>query len=198
MVQLLILYFLSIKATHGYEIQRFISLNQMNGLNTIKSGSIYYAINKLEKDGCIHPFQKEKFGEKKKQIYEITQKGKDMLKMLAHHELSMPLQGILSEQFVMYPIAVNLSKPELVQCIKKHMDELDIKKTRLYRHRQNRKEYIHQMESATLKYMQDSIDNQINWYNQLLDNLDETITEALQITEQIRKTDYTKFKETCI
>ncbi len=49
MIKVLILYYLSIKPTHGYEIQKFIQVNHMDEWTKIQSGSIYYAINKLEK-----------------------------------------------------------------------------------------------------------------------------------------------------
>lgn len=66
MIQLLILYFLNIKSTHGYEIQRFIQLNYMEEWNSIKSGSIYYAMSQLEKKGYIVLVEKIGISEKSK------------------------------------------------------------------------------------------------------------------------------------
>jgi DNA-binding PadR family transcriptional regulator len=53
MIKLLLLYYLSVKPTHGYEIQRFIQENELDKWTKIQSGSIYYALAKLEKEGLI-------------------------------------------------------------------------------------------------------------------------------------------------
>ncbi|MHC1723558.1 MAG: PadR family transcriptional regulator [Aminipila sp.] len=193
MVQLLILFFFSIKSTHGYEIQRFISLNKMSEWNNIKSGSIYYAINKLERDGCICMVAKSEEGEKKKQIYEITLKGKTMLRELAYNEMCKPLQGTTSDKFLVYPIVANLSKQELIQCIENHIDELNNQKIKIGQWRKEKDKHSYPMEIATLDFMKASIDNQIIWHKIFLENLEDTIQETEIITKLIRETDFMQY-----
>lgn len=196
MVQLLILYFFSIKSTHGYEIQRFISLNQMSEWNNIKSGSIYYAIAKLERDGCIRMLEKEEQGEKKKQTYEITQKGRQMLHELALKEIKKPLQGISSEKFLLYPIVANLSKQELILQIQNHITQLssELDKIKVWKKEKETQSYY--MEIATLDYMESTIRAQMLWHELLLEHLDETIKETEAITNLIRETDFMQYNLT--
>ncbi|MDV9924842.1 PadR family transcriptional regulator, partial [Clostridioides difficile] len=53
MIRTLILYYLNIKPTHGYEIQKFLQVSGADRWTKIQSGSIYYALAKLEKDGGV-------------------------------------------------------------------------------------------------------------------------------------------------
>ena len=72
MIRALILYYLSIKPTHGYEIQKFIQLLGTDQWMKIQSGSIYYALTKLEKEKCIDVLREERTGSRVRKIYKIT------------------------------------------------------------------------------------------------------------------------------
>lgn len=192
MVQLFILFFFSIKSTHGFEIQRFISLNRMSEWNNIKSGSIYYAIKKLERDQYIRMIEKPEEGEKKKQIYEITEKGRDVLKELAYHEIRKPLQGTTSEKFLLYPIIANLHKEEIIGCVKKHISDLEHQKIQIVNWRDEKEKKSCLMELITLDYMITSIESQMIWHTRLLENIDNIIEETKKITTLIKETDFMK------
>nr|WP_314461727.1 PadR family transcriptional regulator [uncultured Clostridium sp.] len=194
MVQLFILFFFSIKPTHGYEIQRFISLNRMSEWNNIKSGSIYYAIKKLEKDGYIRMFDKPEEGEKKKQIYEITDKGRDVLKRLAYNEMRKPLQGAASEKFLLYPIIASLQKEEIIQCVKKHVSDLNAQKIRIDDWRKEKEQKACSMEVITLDYMITTVNSQIIWHNRMLENLDNIMGESKEIVKLIKETDFMEYE----
>ncbi|WP_235689849.1 PadR family transcriptional regulator [Clostridioides difficile] len=60
MIRTLILYYLNIKPTHGYEIQKFLQVSGADRWTKIQSGSIYYALAKLEKDGGVRVLKEEK------------------------------------------------------------------------------------------------------------------------------------------
>ena len=75
MIRGLILYYLNIKPTHGYEIQLFIKVSGMDQWAKVQSGSIYYALNKLEKEKCIQVLREERTGSRVRKIYEITDLG---------------------------------------------------------------------------------------------------------------------------
>ena len=192
MVQLFILFFFSIKPTHGYEIQKFISLNRMSEWNNIKSGSIYYAIKKLEKDGYIRMSDKPEEGEKKKQIYEITQKGRDILKKLAYNEMSKPLQGASSEKFLLYPMIASLQKEEIIQCVEKQISDLDAQKNRINDWRNEKNQKACSIEVITLDYMITTIESQIIWHKRMLDHVDNIIKDTHDIVKMIKETDFMK------
>ncbi|RDU23659.1 PadR family transcriptional regulator [Anaerosacchariphilus polymeriproducens] len=190
MVQLLILYFFSLKATHGYEIQKFIQLNHMDEWNNIQSGSLYYAIRKLERDGHICFVEKFGEGEKKKQIYKITEKGREMLHILALEEARKPLQSISCEKFLFYPIAASLTKNELVECITSQQSKLQQKMNNINQWYKEKESSGCAMEFVTLEYMKTSIENQLKWHQALLTHIDETIMAAQKISALIQKIDY--------
>ena len=192
MVQLFILFFFSIKPTHGYEIQRFISLNRMSEWNNIKSGSIYYAIKKLEKDRYIRMIDKPEEGEKKKQIFEITQKGRDILKKLAYNEMSKPLQGAASEKFLLYPMIACLQKEEIIQCVERQISDLYAQKNRINNWRKEKNQEACSIEVITLDYMITTIESQIIWHKRMLDNVDNIIQDTHEIVKMIKDTDFMK------
>lgn len=194
MVQLLILYFFSLKSTHGYEIQKFIQLNHMDEWNNIQSGSLYYAIRKLERDGLICLVEKVGEGEKKKQIYKITEKGREMIHILALEEAKKPLQSISSEKFLFYPIAASLSKDELVECIENQQSKLQQKLTAINQWYQEKESSVFAMEFATLEYMKSSVENQLIWHQALLTHIDETIAAAQEISTLIQKINYMTYE----
>jgi Predicted transcriptional regulators len=190
MVQLLILYFLSIKSTHGYEIQKFIQLNHMEEWNNIQSGSLYYAIKKLERDGLICLVEKVGEGEKKKQIYSITEKGRETLHILAMEEAQKPLQNVTSEKFLFYPIAANLTKEELVACTKDQQSKLQQKLDTINHWYKEKESSVCTMEFATLDYMKSAVENQLKWHQALLTHIDEIIISAQEISDLIKRIDY--------
>lgn len=76
MIRSLILYYLNVKPTHGYEIQKFLQIAGVDHWTKIQSGSIYYALAKLERKDCVEILREEKNGGRIRKIYAITQKGR--------------------------------------------------------------------------------------------------------------------------
>lgn len=192
MVQLLILYYLSLKETHGYEIQKFIQLNHMEEWNNIKSGSIYYAMSKLERDSLIVLVKRVGEGEKTKCIYSITEKGMVYLREMALSELTKPLGSISSEKFLIYPIVANLTKEEILSSINSHIIELRIKSQNINLWYIEKCNTATNVEKATLNLMKESVEGQIKWHNILAENIDETIAAVEKITQMIRSTDFSE------
>ena len=62
MTNLILLSFLRQRPMHGYEIQRLIQASRMDIWTNILSGSIYYALNKMESDGLIATTAEERTG----------------------------------------------------------------------------------------------------------------------------------------
>ena len=128
MVKGLILYYLSIKSTHGYEIQKFIQLSGMDQWTKIQSGSIYYALTKLEKEKYIQVLKEERTGSRVRKIYEITDLGRKELEKEMRTELMTPIMETGSLKFVLYPMISVLKEKETKQLIEKHISDLEEKK----------------------------------------------------------------------
>lgn len=75
MTNLIVLGLLRQKPMHGYEIQQLIQLSRMDDWANLLSGSIYYALNKLEQEGLIRADAEERTGNRIRKIYAITEEG---------------------------------------------------------------------------------------------------------------------------
>lgn len=190
MVKLLILYYLSLKSTHGYEIQKFIQLSKMDEWNNIKSGSIYYAMSKLEKNGLIKLISTIGNSEKSKRIYAITEEGRQHLTSLAIKEMQKPLGNICSEKFLVYPILANLTKEELTFTVNTHIEKLTHKLKEINDWTAEKNNTATEVEKATLKLMKETVQNQITWHNTLLENIDEAIEKTQNISHLIKTLDF--------
>lgn len=192
MVQLLILYYLSLKSTHGYEIQKFIQLSEMDQWNNIQSGSIYYAMSKLEKNGYIELINKLGTGEKSKRIFAITEKGRSHLKEMAMSEMQKSLGSICSEKFLVYPMVANLTKEELSFTISTHIEDLKCKEHDIEKWTKEKENKASSVERATLQLMKNTVCSQIAWHDVLLKNIDETIESVANISQLIKSLDFSK------
>lgn len=124
MIRTLILYYLNIKPTHGYEIQKFLQVSGADRWTKIQSGSIYYALAKLEKDGGVRVLREEKTGARIRKIYEITQSGKLELREEIQKELQMPIVPTGSNKFLLHNILDVLPKDTLQKNLEKHIKYL--------------------------------------------------------------------------
>lgn len=95
MTKLLVLAMLSIKPMSGYDIKTMLELFDAERWSGILIGSIYNALNKLEKDGYIEISRIESTGHRQKAIYQITEKGRQYEKEL--------IIGALEKSPIPYP-----------------------------------------------------------------------------------------------
>ena len=196
MIRALILYFLSIKPTHGYEIQKYVQLNQMNDWTKIQSGSIYYALSKLEKEELIQLERKENVGKKVKKIYSITEKGKNELKEILIEQISKPIYNIKSDKFVAYPFVKGIEKKLLLEIIEKHIEELEQKKKEIENWQDIKmKDSTLRIEKISFEMMISSIVYQIKWHEALILEIDEYIKQSNRVGEFIRSVDFSEANE---
>ncbi|EPY2276949.1 PadR family transcriptional regulator [Clostridium sporogenes] len=195
-IKVLILYYLSIKSTHGYEIQKFIQVNQMDNWTKIQSGSIYYALSKLEKEGLIVLSQEIGTGTKARKVYSITQKGKNELKELVKQELSCPINQVGSDKFIIYPLLNTLDKSIVFTEIKEHIEKLNTQKMYLERWQKfkiNQKTLA--IEKIAFQMMISNLEYQVKWHNALIDDMDDCIEASKEITNLIAKFDFSNAKD---
>lgn len=190
MVRGIILYYLNMKPTHGYEIQQFISLSGMDQWTDIKSGSIYYALAKLEKEKLIVVQREERTGSRLRKIYQITEKGRQALVEEMKQELSMPLFDIGSAKFVTSPILATVPKAEIEAIITQHIRQLEESKE--YWTFWSSKKPTNDKYCLTRLSFQigiDSMEQQLQWHRELLAHLDYYMEEAKQMNQMIQSFD---------
>jgi len=162
----------------------------MEEWNNVKSGSIYYAMNKLEKEGLIKLIEKIGNKEKSKRIYSITEKGCRELKKMASIELEKPLNDVFSEKFLIYPIIESIEKEELIKKIKIHIKTLEEKLKKIDYWYEIKEKNAKNVEKATFELMKNTLMSQIKWHQILINSIDETIEMSNDITKLIKNVDF--------
>ncbi|WP_309245203.1 PadR family transcriptional regulator [Clostridium sp. CF012] len=195
-IKVLILYYLSIKPTHGYEIQKFIQMNHMDSWTKIQSGSIYYALNKLEKKGLIVLSEEVGTGAKARKVYSITEVGKVELRQLVKEELNHQISEVGSDKFIVYPLLNILDKDEMVTALKEHIEKLGDQKMYFEKWQKIKvNEQTLAVEKITFEMMLSNLEFQIKWHNALIDNMEECITASKEIAKLISKFDFSSVQD---
>jgi DNA-binding PadR family transcriptional regulator len=83
---------------HPYEMQRVMHQRHTDELLALKRGSLYHAINQLQRDGLIEPLETSREGRRpERTVYQITPDGEDELGQWLRELLSVPVRE--SSQF---------------------------------------------------------------------------------------------------
>lgn len=197
MIRSLILYYLNVKPTHGYEIQKFLQLAGIDNWAKIQSGSIYYALAKLEKDGYVEVLREEKTGARIRKIYAITETGKQGLQKDLKQELSMPIMPIGSDKFFLNNILDELPKDIIIATLQKHLSDLSTQKEYWEKWRQTKIEKDNTPEAEKIAFAMtiDSLKYQILWHEEILNNIDQYITLGRETRRIIQSIDFSAVED---
>ena len=197
MIRSLILYYLNVKPTHGYEIQKFLQLAGIDNWAKIQSGSIYYALTKLEKDGYVEVLREEKTGARIRKIYAITETGKQELQTDLQQELSMPIMPIGSDKFFLNNILDELPKDIIISTLQKHLSNLSTQKDYWEKWRQTKieKDNTPGAEKIAFAMTIDSLKYQILWHEEILNNIDQYITLGRETRRIIQSIDFSAVED---
>lgn len=191
LISAIILYYLNMKPTHGYEIQKFLQVSGMEQWTKIQSGSIYYALTKLEKEKYIRVLREERTGSRVRKIYEITDSGKEELHREMAQELDQLISPIGSTKFFTDPMLSTLNKEEIYQIVSNHIGKLEEQKVyweKWYHIKAD--ETATKLTKIAFQMTIENIKYQIIWHQELLDHIDEYITSSKEIEEMIRTLDF--------
>lgn len=200
MIIIVILYYLNIKPTHGYEIQKFLQMSGIDSWTKIQSGSIYYALTKLEKQGCIKELREEKTGSRVRKIYQISAKGKEELNRSIQSELQTPIIPSGSSKFLLYSFIDTLDKDTLVKCIDTHLEDLRQQKAYWIKWKDAKNVETSGMpiEKIAFDMTIDSLSYQILWHEEFLNNIDLYIVSGKQTRYMIEHIDFSEMDESLI
>jgi DNA-binding PadR family transcriptional regulator len=80
------------QSMHPYEMQRVMHQRHTDELLALKRGSLYHAINQLQRDGLIEPIQTSREGRRpERTVYQITPDGEEELGVWMRELLSVPV-----------------------------------------------------------------------------------------------------------
>lgn len=196
MVKILVLSYLSIKETHGYEIQKYISLTGLDAWTKIKSGSIYYALNKLEKNKEIELTKVENVGSRARRIYKITDKGREALTKEIKEVLGKGIYPIGSEKFILPLYLDKLSKEEGIAIINSHIDNLE-KELEYWKQWNDIKvnEGSNDVIRLSFEMTISNLEYSVRWHKALIKEYDKYILEASKQNEIIKSFNFEEINE---
>ena len=139
MSELAILGLLRLRPMHGYEIQSIIQQSKMDDWAHLLSGSIYYAINKLEKEHFIEPHKEERNGSKIRVIYRITKKGEDYYRKLLYEKLGQQPHSVKSDFMLALSMIDGENKEEIISVLKRNLEQLRASKQEWESRKANKK-----------------------------------------------------------
>lgn len=196
MISAFILYYLNIKPTHGYEIQKFLQISNVDQWAKIQSGSIYYALAKLEKDKFIRVLREERTGSRVRKIYEISEIGKEELQKEMAEVMDKPISNIGSMKFFTDPMLSTLSKEELNKIVGNHIRKLQEQKEFWEKwYEVKASDHATGITKLCFQMTIENISYQIRWHQELLDHLDEYILASKETEQIIKNIDFELMEE---
>lgn len=171
-------------------------MNQLDKWTKIQSGSIYYALNKLEKEKLIRLRDQEIKGEKARKIYEITDNGRSKLDYLVKLELDNEIADITSDKFVIYPILNVLDKNTMIEHIKIHIVKLEKKLEYLFGWKKIKvTDNTLKVEKIAFEIMIQNLENQIKWHEALIEEMDKCMLVSKDVEQLIRNFDFSNISK---
>lgn len=167
MLKYVILGFLMYNKLTGYDIKQIMMQSTSNFMNA-SFGSIYPALDKLEKSGLINSTKVIENGKYKK-IYEINESGKEVfIKWLEEPiDFMKSYEDILSKTF----FYGNLSKEKASYLIEQLIRDINKKILELEEVQKEVKDIAGYFEISTLYFGIDHLKFMINWYENFLKDL---------------------------
>lgn len=196
MVKALILYYLNIKSTHGYEIQKYIQTTGLSTWAKVKSGSIYYALSKMEQKGEVELVKEETQGSRVRRIYKITDKGREELKKVLKGELGKNLVPIGTDKFIIPMFMNQLDKESAIKLINEHIEEL--KSTLEYWNywkdiKVNEK--TNEVEKISFNMTISNLEYSIRWHEALIKDYDHYVIESEKQCDFIKNFNFDELED---
>lgn len=179
MIRGLVLFYLNNKPTHGYEIQKYVQISGIEQWTKIQSGSIYYALNKLEKEKFIEVLKEERTGSRIRKIYQITKSGKKELEKEIALILDTPIAVVGSPKFVAVILMNVLEDGKIGQIVQRHINGL-VEQAAYWEKWQRIKggSGTSKLNQMSFQMAIDSLHAQIEWHEELLKNKKKYLEES--------------------
>lgn len=128
MIKLLILELLSQQSMSGYQMKQTLEQTDAKRWSGVLPGSIYNALNKLEKDGFIEIASIEMTGNRQKAIYKISENGKQHQKKLILSCLQDAKVNYNGEFYSGIGFAYQLEKSQALNALKSNKKQLQLER----------------------------------------------------------------------
>jgi DNA-binding PadR family transcriptional regulator len=98
---------------HGYDIQKWLEDTHADSWTNVRSGSIYHALQQLEKEGLVEVAETTQAGHRQKAVYAITAAGQGAFKHLLRQALQHLPQAFPAEFYLALVFLGELPRQEV-------------------------------------------------------------------------------------
>jgi len=169
--ELAILSLIAEKPRHGYEIEQVIEARGLREWTEIGFSSIYYVLNKLEKDNLIkNQLQQPEGKGPARKVYHITTQGRQAHREAALAALSTPQSG--SSPFLLGMSNLpGLPREQVLTALRKYASQTREKLTSMLSSAQAQQPLPHVAE-AMFDYSRAMAEAELNWINDFIQQLE--------------------------
>lgn len=125
MTRLFVLGCLDFQPMSGYDIQQMLQMNDSERWGGVLIGSIYHALNKLEKEKLIEIDRIEQTGHRQRAVYRITKKGQKHFKELLIETMEKSSVNYPSSLYAALSFNHKLPKEEIIKSLEKQYEFLE-------------------------------------------------------------------------
>jgi DNA-binding PadR family transcriptional regulator len=122
---LIVLGFLRMRPMHGYEIQQLIQQSRMDDWANLLSGSIYYALNKMEQDGLIRAEAEVRTGNRLRKIYAITEEGEAQFREMVRESLTVSPHSMKSDLALGLAWIDAVPREEAIRLLERNLEQVE-------------------------------------------------------------------------
>ena len=116
-VRILVLGILMHRPAHGYEIQQYMQLHEVERWADILAGSTYHALKKMREEGLVEVVRVEFEGKRSREVYAITEPGKVAFRELLLGAWQSPQPSVPLNWYVTLPFWTMLEQSTLLGAI---------------------------------------------------------------------------------
>lgn len=118
---------------HGYQIKKTIA-EQLSDFTQIKLPTIYYHLEKMEKEGLLSASSEKPGSRPEKRVYTITAKGRDAFQLKLNHLLDFSYRPSFSSDGIFY-FSEHLDGDLILNRLRDYIEKLNHAKTELEAHK---------------------------------------------------------------
>ncbi|MDU0331338.1 PadR family transcriptional regulator [Paenibacillus sp. 3LSP] len=178
MTNLIILALLRDRPMHGYEIQQLIQTSRMDTWANLLSGSIYYALNKMEQEGLIQTVAEERTGARLRKIYGITEAGEVAFQNMIRESLTLTPHSVKSDFTLALSWVDAVPREEALALLRQNLQRLEDTLALWRQGRELKKEYLNAFTEASFDNGMALLQLDIDYLQRIIGLLEEKQEES--------------------
>src|SRR5712691_5294457 len=159
------------RSMHPYEMQRQMHIRYTDDLLALKRGSLYHAINQLQRDGFIEPIETSREGRRpERTVYRVTPDGEDELILWLRDLLSTPVREP-SQFMAALAHLLQLDPPDALQQLQLRSVNLDATIAAMHAVERGVGAFVGRGAIIEVEYARALLEAELAWVRSIIDDL---------------------------